>query len=261
MANRQTLKCVGTSVIAGACAALLSVTLVACGSNQPEDTANTQQQVAQTEPAATVDEKEQSSAPQTTNATSIGESGSEATKVEVINGLKSDVTSFKMRSSADTSWGAELLKSGETIKSNGMVELGFVNKDDVDSYDIVVVDVNGTKVEVAGLDLASIAELKIQVDANGSGYATFKGTDGSTGTTEQKQDGGSDDGAVAAATNEQNQSDEAYSNDYAEPVSSPEPVETYVEVAPEPVVEVAPEPETPAQTADDCTRDNVVLDI
>lgn len=34
-----------------------------------------------------------------------------------------------------------------------------------------------------------------------------------------------------------------------------------MEAPAEPVVEVAPEPEAPTQSADDCTRDNIVLGV
>lgn len=175
MTNKQMLKCVGKRTLVGVCATLLSVTLVSCGSNQPTDAANTEEQTAQAESATMADEKGQSATPKTTNATFIGESGSEATKVKVTNGLKSDVTSFKMRSSSDENWGTELLKSGEVIQSNGVVELGFLRKDETDSYDIAVVDAAGTKVELDGLDLTSIAELTIRADAKGVGYVTFIG--------------------------------------------------------------------------------------
>ena len=262
----------GSKLVAGVCAALLAVSLGACGGQDQsaQSTASESEASAQAEQDTTTETAlDASVAKETTGKAmtpaAIGETGSEATVVKLTNGLDKDVTSFKMRIVGEEAWGDDLLKEGESIPGKKSVTLGFVTEDEAASFDILVKDADGAEVEVDGLGLSSMSELTLLAE-DGVGYATYKDADGNEGTT---QADGAQAGEVvapqdseAAPTSDGYDASETYDETtYSAPVveenySEPVVEETYSEPVVETIVDSAPE-----QSADDCTRDNIVLDI
>ena len=265
-------------------AAMLSLTLIACSGQEPATDTTAEPQTAEsakTEEAATTQdakaEKVEKAAAQTTAATAIGDTSSTATKVKITNGLGSDITSFAMKNVKSTSWGKNQLKDNEVIPSGASVDLGIAADDDASAYDLQLIDANGKEIEIKDVALATMSEAKLQVE-NGVGYVTYKdlnGVEGSTKSAGAEASSGDDastakttsdnsyDASTDAASADDNDSyqEPTYEGDNAqsEPVAEEyyaEPAPSYEEAYVEPVVE-----EAPAQAADDCTRDNIVLDV
>ena len=256
-------------IAAFASAAVLSLSLVACGSqSQTNETA----EASKAETTQTESAEDKQAATETTTAVAIGDASAESTKIAVTNKLGEDITAFAMRPSGETTWGKNLLKQNEIIKKDSKVQLGIAADEQAESYDLQLKGTSGKQVEIKDVDLASMSELSLMAEGT-KGYVTYKTVDGEEGTTKESA---SND---KKSTNEENESTsdsgtttQSDNYTYEEPVvenyddaapaeAAPEPV---VEAAPEPVVEAAPEPvveAAPEQTADDCTRDNIILDV
>ena len=243
-----------------AAAAMLSFSLVACAQESTTDTSATQAEATEEE-AATQDASAEADA-QTVEATAepsvataIGETAPDAVKIKVSNAIGKDITSFAMRRSGETEWGQNLLQENEVIKSEGTVELGIAADEDAEAYDMQLTDVDGSVVEVPGLALKAMSEVTLCVD-EGVGYATFLDLDGNEGST-KAADESADLLAAPQDTSEETYVEPTYYEEtYTEPTY-------YEETYTEPTYTEPTYEETytaPEQSADDCTRDNIVLE-
>ena len=242
-----------------AAAAMLSFSLVACAQGSTTDASDTQAEATEEEATtqdASVEEDAQAveATVEPSVATTIGETAPDAVKIKVSNAIGKDITGFAMRRAGETEWGQNLLQENEVIKSEGTVELGIAADDAAESYDLQLTDVDGSVVEVTGLALKGMSEVTLCVD-EGVGYATFLDLDGNEGSTKA-----ADESADLAAP--QDTSEEAYVEPtyYEETYTEPT---YYEETYTEPTYTEPTYEETytaPEQSADDCTRDNIVLE-
>ena len=174
-------------LIALSSAAMLSLTLVACGGGQEPQTDSAS--TAKTETTGDAGSKTDANATETgdvkvepVSATAIGVTSPDAIKVKVTNSLGKDISGIALRKSGETAWGENLLKENEIVKDKGTVELGIAADADIQVYDIQLTDVDGGTVEIAGLALPTMTAVTLGADA-GTGYATYTDVDGNEGST------------------------------------------------------------------------------
>lgn len=252
-------------LIAVSSAAMLSLTLVACGGGQEAktDSASTAQTEATEDTASSKTDanatKTEEAKAEPVSATAIGVTSPDAIKVKVTNSLGKDISGIALRKSGETAWGENLLKENEIVKDKGTVELGIAADADIQVYDIQLTDVDGGTVEIAGLTLPTMTAVTLGVDA-GNGFATYTDTDGNEGSTKATESDVTFDETQDLVAPQDTEEDTYYEPTYEEPVYYEEdysdpgyyPEESYSE----PVADAAPE-----QTADDCTADNIILDV
>lgn len=266
-----------TRIVCAGSALALSVALAACGggeSTSASTAASAQESTVAEQATESVTSATSISATQEastkTAATSIGDASDDAYTVTMTNGLGSDITSFSMRGTGETSWGNNLLKVNEVIKKGDKVKLGFVPSDEVATYDFVAVLSDGTNVQFEGvaLDDASVITLKAEGatgivefgedDSYGSGEGTTAQSDSTTGNaqgTSTTNDVTYDDGTYVAPVSEDVVVEETYAEE------APAVEEPVYEAPVEEVVVYEPVAEAPVeQTADDCTRDNIIIE-
>lgn len=244
-------KSFGTKAMAGALTMALCVSVCACGaqSNASNATSQEAQSVSQSEAAS------ESASTKTTNPEVIGETGSDATKVKITNGLGKDVKAFQMRKSGDETW-TDLLKEGELIASNASVELGYVASQEPATYDFLLTCSDDTKVQIDGLALDAMNDLTLMVQ-DGVGYVTYKDANGNDATTKAEEAPAAQQATTAeqVPTNSEN-SNGTVANDYYE---QPSYEQNYVEPTyEESYTAPAAEPSEVAQNTDACMGDVVL---
>lgn len=161
-----------TLAITASCVSLFLLALMACGCMQ----GNVQEPSSSA--SSTGSASSAAKAPASSSAAAVPTIGAGDTTVRVTNETGSDVIGVRIKPAGDASYTAENSFDGFVFADGSSVDLSFTKQPDTQSYDVLLLTSEDSKIAVRNIDLVDTKDIVFHFD-EGIGYITY--TDTTTG--------------------------------------------------------------------------------